>query len=75
MSTTSPAPDANTAVEPFQIDVPEAELEDLHARLDRTRWPDELPDTGWDYGVPQAYLRELVGYWRTGYDWRPRRRD
>ncbi len=70
MSTTSPAPDADTAIEPFQIDVPEAELEDLHGRLERTRWPDELPGTGWDYGVPQAYLRELVGYWRTGYDWR-----
>ncbi len=70
MSTTLPAPDADTALEPFQIDVPEADLEDLRLRLERTRWPDELPDTGWDYGVPQPYLRELVDYWRTSYDWR-----
>lgn len=57
-------------VERFRIDLPESDLEDLRVRLERTRWPDELPDTGWDYGVPQAYLRELVDYWRSSYDWR-----
>ena len=34
------------------------------------RWPDELPGAGWDYGVPLDYVKELVEYWRTGYDWR-----
>ncbi|WP_413755710.1 epoxide hydrolase family protein [Streptomyces sp. MMBL 11-3] len=57
-------------VRPFRIDVPQAELDDLHARLDRTRWPDELPGVGWEYGVPRTYLRELVEYWRHSYDWR-----
>ncbi|HKE50011.1 MAG TPA: epoxide hydrolase, partial [Actinomycetes bacterium] len=45
-------------------------LDDLWERLDRTRWPDELPGAGWDYGVPLGYLKELAGYWRSGYDWR-----
>jgi microsomal epoxide hydrolase len=54
----------------FQLDVPEADLEDLHDRITRTRWPDELPDVGWSYGVPVGYLRELAAYWRDEYDWR-----
>jgi len=55
---------------PFRIDVPDEVLEDLRDRLGRTRWPDQLPDTGWDYGTDLAYLRELCEYWRTTYDWR-----
>ncbi|WP_204946061.1 epoxide hydrolase family protein [Micromonospora luteifusca] len=55
---------------PFRIDMPQSDLDDLHERLDRTRWPDELPGVGWAYGVPLDYLRELVHYWRHGYDWR-----
>jgi hypothetical protein len=43
---------------------------DLRDRLARTRWPDQLPGVGWDYGIPLDYVRELAGYWRTGYDWR-----
>jgi pimeloyl-ACP methyl ester carboxylesterase len=54
---------------PFHIDVPAAALDDLHDRLARTRWPDELPDAGWDYGVSLAYLQDLAEYWRTSYDW------
>ncbi|MET9295287.1 epoxide hydrolase family protein [Streptomyces sp. NPDC003077] len=57
-------------VHPFRIDIPQAQLDDLNARLAATHWPDELPGVGWDYGVPVAYLKELAAYWRTGYDWR-----
>ena len=60
----------DAALHPFQIDVPQADLDDLQARLARVRWPDELPGAGWDYGVPLGYVKELVDYWRTGYDWR-----
>ncbi|BCB81946.1 hypothetical protein GCM10022251_52060 [Phytohabitans flavus] len=60
----------NTEIKPFRIDVPQGDLDDLRDRLDRTRWPDELPGVGWDYGVPVEYVRRLVDYWRTGYDWR-----
>ncbi|MER6087387.1 epoxide hydrolase family protein [Streptomyces bluensis] len=57
-------------VRPFRIDIPQTDLDDLHARLDHTRWPDELPGMGWSYGVPLDYLRDLVQYWRHDYDWR-----
>ncbi|MGW2691563.1 epoxide hydrolase family protein [Streptomyces sp. NPDC001296] len=56
--------------QPFRIDIPQSNLDDLHERLDRTRWPDALPDVGWAYGVPLGYLRELARYWRHDYDWR-----
>ncbi|MEV8411634.1 epoxide hydrolase family protein [Streptomyces niveus] len=65
-----PGPDAGSAVEPFVIDVPQADLDDLVTRLAATRWPDELPGAGWSQGVPGPYLRELATYWRTEYDWR-----
>jgi epoxide hydrolase len=55
---------------PFRIDIPQKDLDDLHARLDATRWPDELPGVGWSRGVPLDYLKELAHYWRTSYDWR-----
>ncbi|MDA8371456.1 MAG: epoxide hydrolase [Nocardiopsaceae bacterium] len=54
----------------FRIDIPQTQLDDLHARLADTRWPDELPGVGWSRGVPVEYLRELAEYWRTRYDWR-----
>ncbi|MET0133710.1 MAG: epoxide hydrolase family protein [Kibdelosporangium sp.] len=57
-------------MQPFRIDVPPADLDDLADRLARTRWPEELPGVGWDYGVALDYLRDLAEYWRTGYDWR-----
>jgi pimeloyl-ACP methyl ester carboxylesterase len=59
-----------TEIRPFQIDVPQADLDDLRDRLARTRWPDELPGVGWSRGVPLAYLKELTAYWADGYDWR-----
>ena len=58
------------AVQPFRIDIPEATLADLRERLARTRWPDEIPGVGWDYGSNLDYIKELTEYWRTSYDWR-----
>jgi pimeloyl-ACP methyl ester carboxylesterase len=57
-------------IKPFRIDVPQGELDDLFDRLARTRWPDELPGVGWEYGIPLARVKELVQHWRTQYDWR-----
>ncbi|MEV4064551.1 epoxide hydrolase family protein [Nonomuraea dietziae] len=57
-------------IRPFRLDVAQADLDDLRERLDRVRWPDEVPGLGWQYGVPLAHLRDLVGHWRTGYSWR-----
>jgi epoxide hydrolase len=74
---------SNQEIESFHIDIPQADLDDLQDRLGRTRWADELPleqrgtgvpigpvPPGWEYGVPVEYVRELVEYWRDGYDWR-----
>jgi epoxide hydrolase len=60
----------NDAIQPFRIDIPEADLDYLHDRLASARWPGDLPGTGWERGIPSGYLTELAGYWRTGYDWR-----
>ncbi len=57
-------------IEPFRIAVSDDVLADLRARLARTRWPDEIPGSGWDYGTDLSYLRQLVAYWRDRYDWR-----
>ncbi|MBF6316288.1 epoxide hydrolase [Nocardia cyriacigeorgica] len=57
-------------ITPFRIDIPQSDLDDLHRRLDATRWPAPLPGDDWDTGVPTGWLRELVTYWRNDYDWR-----
>ena len=57
-------------VKPYKVEVPDSVLEDLGDRLARTRWPDEIPDSGWDYGSNMDYIKELTEYWRTGFDWR-----
>jgi pimeloyl-ACP methyl ester carboxylesterase len=73
--------DASQKIRPFRVDVPQADLDDLAARLARTRWANELPlDTsgphqgpvppGWDYGVPVGYVKDLVDHWQHHYDWR-----
>ncbi|WP_027502334.1 epoxide hydrolase family protein [Rhodococcus sp. UNC363MFTsu5.1] len=60
----------DTTISPYRIDIPQSALDDLRDRLARTRWPDELDDAGWDYGIPLGRMGELADYWRDGYDWR-----
>jgi pimeloyl-ACP methyl ester carboxylesterase len=55
---------------PFTIDVPDEALVDLRMRLERTRWPDENPGGGWQYGSDLQYMKTLAAYWREKYDWR-----
>src|SRR5262245_1944549 len=57
-------------IERFEIRVDDSVLDDLRSRLARTRFPDQIEDTGWEYGVPIDYVRDLVAYWRDTYDWR-----
>ena len=56
-------------IRPFAISIPDAELDDLRARLDRTRWPAALTDE-WGRGTPVPYAQRLARYWRDDYDWR-----
>ncbi len=55
---------------PFRVQVPADAIADLRGRLARVRWPDEPPLEPWSTGTSLAYLKELVEYWRTGFDWR-----
>lgn len=57
-------------VQPFQVHIPESTLEDLRQRLARTRWSGEIPGSQWDYGANLDYVKELVDYWASEFDWR-----
>ena len=58
------------SVQSFTITIAQSILDDLRERLARTRWPDEVEGTGWDYGTNLAYLKTLVDYWQRHFDWR-----
>jgi epoxide hydrolase len=58
------------AIQPFRIEIPQAEVDQLHDRLASARWPAGLPGTGWERGIPLDDLKELAAYWGGGYDWR-----
>lgn len=60
--------------EPFSIAVPDEVLDDLHHRLALTRWPDEISESGWQFGSNLHYLKELIAYWQNKYDWRAQER-
>jgi pimeloyl-ACP methyl ester carboxylesterase len=62
-------------VEPFSIQVGEAVLSDLRARIRATRWPDQVAGIGWDQGTELGYLRDLLAYWAGEFDWRARERE
>ena len=67
--TTAKSADA-TAIRPFTIETPEADLDDLRARIAATRWPEKEPVEDRSQGVQLATMQALVRYWATEYDWR-----
>lgn len=71
----SEAMPGSDSIVPFQIAIPEAQLQDLQQRLQMTRFPDQIPGTNWDYGTDTNYLRELVEYWLSDFDWREQERQ
>src|SRR3954469_18129012 len=58
-----------TAIRPFTIEVPEADLEDLRARIAATRFPEKETVDDLSQGVQLATMQALVSYWREEYDW------
>jgi pimeloyl-ACP methyl ester carboxylesterase len=60
---------STTSIRPFRVDVPQADLDDLKARLARTRLPQPAPSDDWESGTPVSYLRDAVARWRA-FDWR-----
>jgi pimeloyl-ACP methyl ester carboxylesterase len=61
---------ATSEIRPFRIEVSQEELDDLWARLTRTRLPQPAPGDDWESGTPNSYLREAIARWRDGFDWR-----
>ncbi len=61
-------------IEPFEVAVSDAVLDDLRDRIRRTRWPDPAPGEPWSQGTDLAYLRALLAYWADGFDWRAQER-
>jgi pimeloyl-ACP methyl ester carboxylesterase len=59
-------------VQPFEVAISDAEIDDLQRRLRTTRFPEKETVDDWEQGVPLAYVRELTEYWADTYDWRTR---
>lgn len=55
---------------PFQVSVPDAQLQCLKQKLELASFPDELDDAGWSYGAPLADIKRLTKYWKDDFDWR-----
>jgi len=58
------------AITPFTLAIPQGDLDDLAARLERMRWPEKETVGDWTQGSPLAKVQALAAYWRDGYDWR-----
>ncbi|KAM4607510.1 epoxide hydrolase 1 [Polymixia lowei] len=55
---------------PFEVQTSDKEIEDLHERIDRTRYSDTLENVCFHYGFNSTYLKEVVSYWRHQFDWK-----
>lgn len=54
---------------PFTVAVAASVLDDLRERLRRTRWPADLGNADWSYGMNAEYLRDFCSYWAEDFDW------
>jgi len=59
-----------TAIRPFHVNVPEADLTELRRRINATKWPERETVTDQSQGVQLATIQKLAHYWGTEYDWR-----
>lgn len=57
-------------IENFSVSIPDQAIEDLKMRLRRTRWTDEIVNSGWEYGAKLSYVKEITDYWLATFDWR-----
>src|SRR5258707_5633214 len=70
MSTVTEKSAGATAIRPFTVEIAEAELEALRARIAATRWPEREPVADQSQGVQLATMQALARYWVTDYDFR-----
>src|SRR4029453_4706639 len=69
MTSRQNSPHGTADIHPLTIEIPEPALEDLRARLAKTRFPEPAPGDDWQYGTPTSYLRDMVARWQQ-FDWR-----
>ncbi|KAF7175747.1 hypothetical protein CNMCM7691_009754 [Aspergillus felis] len=62
-------------IRPFNINVPDSQLDLLNQKLQTASFPDELDAAGWDLGVPLDEIKRLTAYWRDGFDWRAKEKE
>ena len=68
MSSTAEQSPGAAAIRPFTVEIPEAEIQALRARIAATRWPEKEPVDDLSQGVTLAAIQALARYWQTGYD-------
>ena len=66
----APGGEGDGPLRPYRVEIPEEQLDDLHDRLRRTRWPEAETVDDWSQGIPLAYVQELCRYWAQDYRWR-----
>ena len=59
-----------SAIRPFRVNVPEAELAELRRRIKATRFPEKETVSDFSQGVQLAFIQALARYWATDYNWR-----
>jgi len=57
-------------IKKIEIELAQSHLDDLKAKLNLTRWPDEIDGSGWTYGASMSYVKDLTSYWLNYFDWR-----
>jgi microsomal epoxide hydrolase len=56
-------------IKPFEVRISDPEIDDLKSRLSRTRWPDQIDGTDWEYGTNLDFLVDFCRYWQDDFDW------
>src|SRR5688572_4283708 len=59
-----------TAIRPFKVNIPEADLADLKRRIKATRWPERETVKDFTQGVQLGFMQKVADYWANEYDWR-----
>lgn len=65
-----PVPKDDEKIRPFRLNISDADLQDLKTRLSKARYVDHIAGTHFNYGFNSDYLKKVVEYWQTTYNWR-----
>jgi pimeloyl-ACP methyl ester carboxylesterase len=62
--------DTAADIRSFHLEIPQAQIDDLHQRVAASRWPSRELVADRSQGVQLATLQELARFWTSEYDWR-----